>query len=103
MSEDSTTKGKNKSEGENGGPTKKKQKRAVRNENPNSCWTLQEKEDFKTFWDAPGRDKPNRVCLKFWILNECVEGCKKAKSHHTLTEDQKKDMNSFMKMYRKEN
>ena len=87
---------------ENQGPPSKKPKKTVVNGKPNELWTLQDGECMKTFLDAPGRDKPMKVCLKFWINNECDSGCRKKKSHYALTDQQKKDMNTFMKSQRKE-
>ena len=40
--------------------------------------------------ESPGNSKPPRVCLKYWIKNECDPNCRKKKSHHVLTEQQKK-------------
>ena len=84
------------------GPQSKISKKTITNDKPNDLWTLRDGECMKTFQDAPGRDKPMKVCLKYWINNECDSGCRKKKSHHALTDKQKSDMNTFMKSMRKE-
>ena len=84
------------------GPPSKKRKAPVTNESPNKDWSLQENEDFENIFNrAPQSAKPSRVCLKYWIKNECAQGCNKAKSHHVLTATQKKEMNYFVKYCRK--
>ena len=83
-------------------PATKKTRKALTNSSPNRDWCLKAEEDFATFQDAPGRSKPGKVCLKWWMLNECDSGCRKKKSHHVLTDQQKKEMNTFLKTIRKE-
>ena len=88
--------------GVDGAPPSKKAKKTVTNDDPNKDWSLRDGEDFKSFIEAPGRLKPGKVCLKWWMLHECDSGCRKKKSHHVLTDQQKKDMNAFVKGIRKE-
>jgi hypothetical protein len=84
------------------GPPSKKRKTPVINESPNADWSLQANEDFeKVFNKAPQSAKPSKMCLKYWIKNECAQGCNKAKSHHVVTATQKKEMNYFVKYCRK--
>ena len=70
------------------------------NDIPNKDWSLKDGEDFKKFQDDPGRSKPGKVCLKWWIRNECDSGFRKKKSHQVLSEHQTKEMNAFMKSMR---
>ena len=78
----------------------KKIKKTLTNDSPNKDWTLHAGEDFQKFQDAPGRSKPGKVCLKWWMKNECDSSCRKKKSHHVLSEHQKKEMNAFVKSLR---
>ena len=84
------------------GNESKRQKKVVKNEKPNATWSIKEGEDFeKMFFSKDGSEKPNGVCLKFWINNECIKSCSKAKSHFVLTAEQRKDMDKFVKQCRK--
>ena len=83
-------------------PAAKKTWKKLKNDSPNQEWCLKAEENFETFQGAPGRSKPGKVCLKWWMLNECDSGCRKKKSHHVLTDQQKKEMNTFLKTIRKE-
>ena len=65
--------------GADGTPATKKAKKTVTNDDPNS-----------------------KVCFKWWMLHECDSGCRKKKSLLVLTDQQKKDMNAFVKGIRKE-
>ena len=63
-------------------PPPKKRKTIVRNEKPNDEWSLRSGEDFMSkFFTKPAKGKPDQVCLKYWINNECVKGCRKGRSH----------------------
>ena len=90
-----------KPEKEDGRPTKKR-KIPVINESPNPDWSLKANEDFEAVFNkAPQSAKPSKMCLTYWINNECAQGCNKAKSHHVVTAAQKKEMNYFVKYCRK--
>ena len=82
-------------------PHNKKRKTIVRNDKPNDEWSLKSGEDFmKKFFTKPAKSKPDQVCLKYWINNECVKGCRRGRSHYGLSTEQKKGLSAFVKQCR---
>jgi hypothetical protein len=82
-------------------PPSKKRKTIVKNEKPNEEWSLKSGEDFmKKFFTKPAKSIPDQVCLKYWIYNECVKGCRRGRSHYGLSTEQKKGLSAFVKQCR---
>jgi hypothetical protein len=93
---------------EEGGPLTKRQKVfkdddedkeyvvAVTNKNPNSSWTLRDGESFSTVFKQH-KNKPNNVCLSYWITNSCDNKCKWKHSHKShLSKNQIQKMSDFV-------
>jgi hypothetical protein len=69
---------------------------AVKNKNPNHSWTLRDGESFSKVFKQH-KNKPNNVCLSYWITNSCDNKCKWKHSHKShLSKNQSQKMTEFV-------
>jgi hypothetical protein len=82
---------------------KQKKKKGEVNENIIPEFKIKENEDWSMFTKDPNNLRPSSVCMMFHILGHCPQGknCKRAKSHESLTDHQKKQTAAFIEDCRK--
>lgn len=82
---------------------KQKQKKGDINDNIIPEFKLREDETWSKFTKDPNNIRPASVCMMFHILGHCPQGknCKRAKSHESLTEAQRKQVAAFIEDRRK--